>query len=292
MNRLAENSPTSTKVGGLEIRYTCDSRSMMRMTSAELRGMFVLESLFRPSELNLVYTDVDRAVVGGAMPTNAALRLEGGKEFASATFCERREVGIVNIGSAGSIEVDGTRYEMSRLDCLYVGRGAESISLTSADAADPAAFYILSYPAHRSLPVAHAKQDAIKPLHLGAPETANERYLYKYIHPDGIESCQLALGVTQIATGSVWNTMPPHTHERRTEIYFYFDVPDDHAVLHLMGTPEETRHVMIQDRQAVVSPSWSIHSGVGTSNYSFIWGMGGENQAFDDMDHLAIGDLH
>lgn len=284
-------SPTSTGVKRMEIRYTCNSQHMKKMDTSELRHMFLAEDLFVSSELRMIYTDVDRAIIGGAIPTDTPLSLVGSKELAADSFCERREVGLFNVGGPGVITVDGERRELEKCDCLYVGRGAREISLESKDPGTPAAFYILSYPAHKNLPVALIRKSTVEPVHLGSKETCNERLLHKYIHPDGIKSCQLTMGFTQIAPGSVWNTMPPHTHERRSEIYLYFDIPEEHTVVHLMGTPTETRHLMIHNRQAAISPSWSIHSGAGTSNYSFIWGMGGENQRFDDMDGVEIPNL-
>jgi len=275
----------------MEIRYTTDADTFRRMTSSELRKMFLVEHLFQDGGLNLLYTEVDRAILGGIVPRAKALELKGSKELASETFCERREVGIVNLGAPGVLEVDGQSYEMDSQDCLYIGRGSSSIAFSSLSEEKPAIYYLLSYPAHANYPTTHARKSDAEPVRLGSLETSNERTIYKYIHPGGIQSCQLALGVTELAPGSVWNTMPPHTHERRTEVYLYFDVPEDQAVIHLIGPPQETRHIIMANQQAVISPSWSIHSGAGTTNYKFIWGMGGENQTFDDMDHLEIQGL-
>lgn len=289
--QMTTTHPAVAKSGIVETRYMCDQISVRKMETAELRRMFLLENLFEPGSLRLVYTDVDRAVVGGAVPLGKPLALVGGKELAAETFCMNREVGILNIGGSGFIEVDGQVYKMDKLDCLYVGRGTEAITLNSSTPDDPAAYYILSYPAHKALATAHIQNSSVEPINLGSPQTANERLLYKYIYPDGVQSCQLTMGLTQIVSGSVWNTMPPHTHGRRTEVYCYFDLPQDHVVMHFMGEPQETRHIVTGNRQAVLSPAWSIHGGAGTSNYSFIWGMGGENQEFDDMDLIEISEL-
>jgi 4-deoxy-L-threo-5-hexosulose-uronate ketol-isomerase len=262
-----------------------------RMTTEELRNCFLLQTLFSPGEINLAYCDADRAVVGGAVPTAKPLTLGTDDALRSAYFTERRELGVLNIGARGVITVDGTRYELNNLDCLYISRGSRDIRLESSDAGSPAQFYLLSYPAHAAFPTTLAQRAEVEPLRLGTEATCNKRALYKYIHPGGIKSCQLVMGFTQMEPGSAWNTMPPHTHLRRSEVYLYFNVPPEARVFHLMGEPTETRHLVVADKQAVLSPSWSIHSGVGTTNYSFCWGMGGENQAFDDMDQLAIAQL-
>lgn len=268
-----------------------DVRTYGQMSSAELRAAFLLDALFRPGELNLRYWETDRAVVGGVMPTEKTLELSAAAELRSAYFCERRELGIINTGAAGTVEVDGQSFDLSRLDTLYVGRGAQKISFRSADAAKPARFYLLSYPAHTAYPTTLARYDASKAVVLGTAATANDRRLTKVIYPDGIKSCQLVMGFTIMQTGSIWNTMPPHTHARRSEVYLYFDVPTTAAVMHFMGKPDETRHLVVRDHQAVLSPSWSIHSGAGTDSYGFIWGMGGENQDFADMDPAPIAQL-
>ncbi len=275
----------------MEIRYTTDPESFRRMTSDELRKMFLADRLFQDGQVNLLYTDVDRAILGGITPASKPLQLKGSQEMATQFFCERREAGIVNTGAPGAIEVDGKAFKMESQDCLYIGRGAKSIAFSSKSEKDPARYYLLSYPAHASYPTTHARKSDAQPVRLGASETSNVRTIYKYIHPAGIQSSQLVMGMTFLETGSVWNTMSAHTHERRTEIYLYFDVPENTVVFHFMGQPHETRHLVIRDRQAILSPSWSIHSGAGTASYKFIWGMGGENQDFDDMDPVSMEGL-
>jgi 4-deoxy-L-threo-5-hexosulose-uronate ketol-isomerase len=262
------------------------------MTTGELRETFLLEQLFTPGDLTLVYCDVDRAIVGSAVPVGTPLELGTADRLRAAYFAERREVGILNVGATGDITVDGTTFRLDHKDGLYIGRGSRSIRFSSADPAAPAAFYILSYPAHANYPTALARRAGAQPVHLGSAEGSNKRTIWKTIHPEGIRSCQLVMGYTELEPGSVWNTMPPHTHERRMEVYLYFDMAENTRVFHLMGRPEETRHIIVAGRQAVFSPSWSIHSGVGTGPYTFCWGMGGENQTFDDMDGLSMNDLH
>lgn len=268
----------------MEIRYTADPVRTKGMDTTELRETFLIQKIFEPGSLQLTYSEVDRAIVGSAVPTDNALSLEGGKELASNYFAERREIGVINIGGPGAVTVDGETYAMDKRDGLYIGRGTKEIVFTSENPDQPAAFYLLSYPAHTNYPTSHIKIEEVEAKHLGTQAGSNERTINKYIHPDGVQSCQLVMGLTELAEGCVWNTMPAHTHERRSEVYVYFDLPDESAVIHLMGKPEETRHIIVRNRQAVISPSWSIHCGAGMSNYRFIWGMGGENQAFDDMD--------
>jgi 4-deoxy-L-threo-5-hexosulose-uronate ketol-isomerase len=272
----------------MEIRYSPDPVRFCRMVTEELRGNFLVESLFQPNTVEMLYTDVDRAILGSAVPTDASLTLASADELRADFFCQRRELGILNIGRSGTVAVEGQSYKMANLDCLYVGRGSKDIRFASDDPKSPAKYYLLSYPAHRDFPVGHVRIEQASPVRLGSVEASNKRTIYKCIHPDGIRSCQLVMGFTVLEPGSVWNTMPPHTHERRMEIYLYFNLPDDARVFHYMGQPSETRHIVVADSQAVISPSWSIHSGVGTAAYTFCWGMGGENQAFDDMDLLAM----
>lgn len=268
------------------------TEAVSRYTTAELRRTFLIESLFSADRVDLNYWETDRTIVGSAVPVAGPLMLEASrKELAADYFLERREIGILNIGGEGSVEVDGTAHAMSKLDCLYIGRGARSVLFTSRNNADPAKFYLLSYPAHTTYPTTLAKQSEAAAVHLGSPETANERTIYKYIHGDGIRSCQLVMGITCMKPGSVWNTMPSHTHLRRSEAYLYFDMDPAHRVIHLMGEPSETRHLVVAPGQAILSPVWSIHSGAGTASYSFCWGMGGENQDFNDMDGFPIADL-
>ncbi len=275
----------------MEIRYAPDPVRVSRMTTAEVRDHFLVEHLFQRGTIEMLYSDVDRAILGSAVPADAPLTLSSADELRAEYFCERREMGVINVGSAGTIEVDGTEFGMKPLECLYIGRGSRAIRFASGDASDPACFYLLSYPAHQAYPTRHAQPGDALEAHLGSADKANKRTICKYIHPDGIESCQLVMGYTYLAEGCVWNTMPPHTHERRSEVYLYFDVAAEDRVFHFMGRPDDMRHIVMADKQAVISPSWSVHSGAGTGSYKFCWGMGGENQAFDDMDHLTMADL-
>lgn len=275
----------------METRYLPDPNHYLHMTTKELRSAFLIENLFVTGQINLYYCDADRAVVGGIVPAAQPLDLVSSRELASAYFCERREVGIINIGGTGSVNVDGRRYILNELDTLYIGRGAQQVSFASEDATLPASFYLLSYPAHRTFPHRLVQQSEARQVVLGKSTSANARIIYQYIRPGLVDSCQLVMGVTCLAEGSVWNTMPPHRHPRRTEIYMYFGFAAQERVFHLMGQPGETRHLVLRSGDVVLSPSWSIHSGVGTTSYKFIWGMGGENQEFDDMDPVAMEDL-
>lgn len=256
-----------------------------------LRNSFLLENLFEKGRMTIFYADLDRAIVGSAVPISTELMLDSAAEICSEFFCERRELGVLNIGAKGSVTVDGASYQLEKCDCLYVGRGSREISFTSADGADPAVFYLVSYPAHARHPTTKATSADANRVELGSKEECNERTILQYIHENGIKSCQLVMGYTEFKPGSIWNTMPPHTHLRRSEVYCYFDVPVGHAVLHMMGEPDETRPLWIHDKQVVLSPAWSIHCGVGTAAYRFCWAMGGENQAFADMDKIEIPDL-
>ncbi|HET7623900.1 MAG TPA: 5-dehydro-4-deoxy-D-glucuronate isomerase [Verrucomicrobiae bacterium] len=274
----------------MQIRYSPHPTDYPKLSTDELRAAFLIESLFAPGKLELVYTDADRAIVGSAVPTGSPLKLTADAELRSRFFCERRELGILNIGGNGAVEVDEKNYELGKLDCLYVGRGSENISFTSKDAANPAAFYLLSYPAHTAYPTTLAHTKDATPVELGTVADANRRTIYKYIHTGGIKSCQLVMGFTKLQEGAVWNTMPPHTHTRRSEVYVYFDL-GARRVMHFMGEPKQTRHLVVSERQVVISPSWSIHCGCGTGAYTFCWGMGGENQTFEDMDPAPIDQL-
>lgn len=275
----------------MEFLNTADHVRYQRMTNAELREAFVIEALFNPGQLQMTYTDVDRAIVGSAVPTNSILTLPTHKELASNYFCERRELGIINIGGAGYVSVDGEKYSMEKLDSLYVARGSETVSFGSDEANTPAQFYWVSYPAHRITQTMHIPQSKANQVALGDLGSSNERVIYQSICPGIVDSCQLVMGITQLNTGSVWNTKPPHTHKRRTEVYMYFDLAENERVFHFMGQPHETRALALAPRTAIASPSWSIHSGAGSCNYSFIWAMGGENQQFDDMDHLTLAEI-
>ncbi len=262
-----------------------------RMTSAELRETFLLEGMFNPGKIEYAYVDLDRTVIGSAVPTGAALTLETQPELRADYFLERRELGVLNVGGGGTVTVDGKAFELDKLDCLYVGRGSKSVTFSSKSGGAPAAFYLLSYPAHKEYPTQMVKFAELTGVALGSSETCNKRTIYKAIHLEGIRSCQLVMGFTLLAPGSNWNTMPAHTHMRRSEVYFYFDVGPDQRVMHLMGPPDATSHIIMADKEVVVSPGWSIHAGVGTKSYGFCWGMGGENQNYADMDPVAIKDL-
>jgi 4-deoxy-L-threo-5-hexosulose-uronate ketol-isomerase len=268
-----------------------DAQRTAQLATRDLRAGFLVQGLFRIGEIVLRHVDLDRVVLGGAVPSGEALRLEAPASLAASYFAERREIGILNIGARGTVTVDGHRYAMDVRDALYVGRGSREISLESDDAARPARFYIVSYPAHSSHPTTRIAHTSVEVAELGSVERANRRKLAKYIHPAGVASAQLVMGVTELMPGSVWNTMPSHTHARRTEIYLYFNLAADAAVIHLMGEPGETRHLVVRDGDVVLSPAWSIHSGCGTSRYAFCWAMGGENQDFADMQSVDMREL-
>jgi 4-deoxy-L-threo-5-hexosulose-uronate ketol-isomerase len=275
----------------MQIRFSPNQNEYQKLDTEQLRAAFLIESLFTPGKVECAYTDADRAIVGSAVPARSPLPLGADTELRAAYFCERRELGILNIGGAGAVDVDGKSFAMAKLDCLYVGRGSQKVSFSSRDAANPAAFYLLSYPAHAQHPTTHAQTKDAMPVELGTAAGANRRTIHKYIHPGGIKSCQLVMGFTRLQEGAVWNTLPPHTHARRSEIYLYFDLGPQRRTMHFMGVPQETRHLVVADRQAVISPSWSVHCGCGTGAYAFCWGMGGENQAFDDMDPAPVETL-
>lgn len=276
----------------MEVRYLPNQDAYERLNTAELRKAFMFDDLFTEGSVRMVYCDVDRAVVGGAVPTGGPLKLEATKkELAAEHFTERREVGIVNVGGTGTVQVDDKPWKLHTKDMLYVGKGKKRISFSCDDTANPPAFYFVSYPAHKDYPDILIRSSDAEVAQLGASEAANVRSIRKYIHTGGAKSCQLVMGLTDLAPGSIWNTMPAHTHQRRSEIYLYFGINPDSLVVHLMGKPEETRSVILRNRQAVISPSWSIHCGAGTKNYSFVWAMGGENQEFSDMDPVAMTQL-
>lgn len=276
----------------ITIRNTHSPEAVARMTTAELRAAFLIDTLFQPGALDLTYWEVDRTIIGSATPTAAPLALVADpKLLAAEFFLERRELGVLNIGGPGAVTADGTVFPMEKTDALYVGRGTRQVEFASADAANPARFFLMSYPAHAVHPTTPAPAATAKQVPLGAPDKANVRTISQQIHEGGVRSCQLVMGHTTMGPGGVWNTFPPHTHLRRSEVYLYFDLGPDDAVMHFMGTGQETRHLVLRNGQAVLSPAWSIHSGCGTSAYRFIWAMGGENQRFDDMDPIPIRDL-
>jgi 4-deoxy-L-threo-5-hexosulose-uronate ketol-isomerase len=275
----------------MKIHQLPDDVRFKSMSTEELRSGFLIDTLFTADAIDLVYVDLDRTVIGSAVPVIKALALPCPSELRAIAFLERRELGVLNIGGPGSIEVDGTTYPLNKLDALYISRGAVSITFQSDDQSCPASYYLLSYPAHVKYPTTLIQSSNEQTVTIGTPETANSRRISKLVHLEGTQSCQLVMGVTQLDSGSVWNTMPPHTHMRRSEVYLYFDIPPTDRVIHLMGPPHETRHLIVANQQVVVSPGWSIHAGVGTRNYKFCWGMGGENQVYTDMDPAPITEL-
>lgn len=275
----------------MEIRFQNSPKETSQMNTAELRGNFLCEALMQDDKINYVYSHYDRVIVGGIKPVNEKLALVNHGELKSDYFLERRELGVINVGGAGTITADGKSFETGKLDCVYLGKGTKEVTFSSANATEPAVFFLLSTPAHSTYPNVVMTKNNASPVHLGSPATSNERTIYKYIHLDGIKSCQLVMGLTVLKDGSVWNSVPPHTHTRRMEVYFYFDVPNDQRVFHFMGQPRETRNLIMANHEAVISPPWSVHFGCGTSNYAFIWAMAGENQAFTDMDPEPIAGL-
>ena len=279
----------------MDIRYAANPRDVKRYTTEELRNEFLIENLYQPDSVTAVYSHVDRMVTLGCMPVTETVSIDKGIDvwanFGTKFFLERREIGIFNIGGEGTIAVDGTIYELGYKDCLYITMGAKEVLFASKCAEKPAKFYMVSAPAHRSYETRLLKLADANKKPCGDAATSNKRVINQFIHPAVLKTCQLSMGMTVLESGSVWNTMPAHTHERRMEVYMYFEVPGDQVVFHMMGQGQETRHIVMKNEQAVISPSWSIHAGAGTSNYTFIWAMGGENQEFDDMDVIPITEL-
>ena len=275
----------------MESRFHHSPEETSRMISQQLRDNFLVENLMQSGKINLVYSHYDRMIIGTVVPLQSNLELNNEPELKSDYFLERREMGIINIGGKGKVIAADKDFELDNLDCLYLGKGTHQVSFISEDGNNPANFFLLSTPAHRVYENKRAKKNEIVPLYLGGTETCNQRKLYKYIYNDGIQSCQLVMGITVLENGSVWNSVPPHTHTRRMEVYFYFDVNAEHRVMHFMGQSQETRHIVVANQEAIISPPWSMHFGVGTSNYSFIWGMAGENKEFTDMDPVAINEI-
>ena len=273
----------------MQLHYFSSPEETNTLSTDELRSRFMISGLFRPGEVTAHYTDLDRMIVGAALPTAAPLGLPNAKETGTSFFLERREIGILNLGAAGTVTVGGTKHEVGPLDCLYIGLGEKEVSFES-NAGGAAQFFFISTPAHAKHPTAIVRRADVRTDPIGDPAKANRRRINKLIHVDGVKSCQLVMGFTEFEAGSVWNTMPPHTHSRRTEIYLYFDVADN-VVFHFMGQPDKTRHLVVRDREAVLSPAWSIHCGAGTGAYRFIWAMGGDNQAFADMDAVPLPTL-
>jgi len=275
----------------MDIRYAIHPDHMKSLDTDGIRKHFLIDRLFEKNEVRLVYSHIDRIIAGGVCPAEQRLELKVTKELGVNSFLERREMGVINVGSTGSVFADGKEFVLGRKECLYIGMGPKEVAFKSADSHHPAKFYLNSTPAHITYPIVKLSMEDAKQLHLGSPEKANVRTIYQFIHPEVLKSCQLVMGMTILEPGSLWNTMPCHTHDRRMEVYLYFDLPDDSVVFHLTGEPKETRHIVVRNEEAVISPSWSIHSGVGTNSYTFIWGMAGENQTFTDMDQIPMSEL-
>lgn len=275
-----------------EIRFGSHPKDVKGYNTQQLRDHYLIEKVLVPNEITAVYTMHDRMITLGVVPVEKPLGLSAYEDLTKAEyFLERRELGIINVGGAGTVTVDGETYALANKECLYIGKGKKQVEFSSDSADSPAEFYLNSCPAHKEYPVAKAAQSDANQVALGSKENCNERVIFQYIHEGGIQSCQLVMGYTELKPGSIWNTFPPHTHYRRMEVYFYFEVPEDQLVMHFMGDPKETRHLAVHNKQAVISPEWSIHSGAGTSAYSFIWGMAGENKAFTDMDGVTLNDV-
>jgi 4-deoxy-L-threo-5-hexosulose-uronate ketol-isomerase len=275
----------------MQIRFQNSPKETSKMSTQELRDNFLIQGLMQPGNIQLTYSHYDRLIVGGIVPTNAPIDLHNEDELKAKYFLERREMGIINVGGKGTVTADGVTFEINKLECVYLGKGTKDVHFKSADANDAAQFYVLSVPAHHTYPNRKMSKEEAAPVNLGDISTSNKRTIYKYIHNEGIESCQLVMGLTVLEAGSVWNSVPPHTHTRRMEAYFYFDVDAAHRVMHFMGEPQETRHLVVANNEAALSAPWSMHFGVGTASYGFIWGMAGENKEFSDMDPQSIASL-
>lgn len=275
----------------MEIRFQSSPKEVKGMCTEELRSNFLVQQLMKPDEITLVYSHYDRVIIGGVKPSGKRVELPNEAELRADFFLMRREIGIINVGGAGTVDADGVSYELNKLDALYLGMGTKSVSFTSKSKDNAACFFMMSTTAHHTYPNTKMTKEEASPVNLGETATANKRTIYKYIHADGIKSCQLVMGLTVLAEGSVWNSVPPHTHTRRMEAYFYFDVPEQHRIFHLMGEPKETRHIVMANHDAVISPPWSVHCGPGSTNYGFIWAMAGENYTFTDMDPVAIAEM-
>lgn len=275
----------------MEIRLQNSPKETKGMDTSELRENFLVKNLMQEDKLRLVYSHCDRLIIGGAVPSKKKLTLTCPDELKSAHFLERREMGIINVGGNGTVTADGKAFSLRKLDALYLGTGTREVAFSSADRKKPAVFYLLSSPAHHKYPNRALVKEKAAPVEMGDASTSNARTIYKYIHLDGLKSCQLVMGLTVLKPGSVWNSVPPHTHTRRSEVYFYFDLPQGQRIFHFMGEPGETRHIVVGDHEAVISPPWSMHFGCGTSNYGFIWGMAGENQVYTDMDGVQVAEI-
>ncbi len=275
----------------MEVRHPVHPEHMLMFDTEELRHHFLVEDLFVADQPKLVYSFYDRLIVGGVCPVQPVVLSVDPQVIGAEFFLERRELGIINIGGPGKVIADAAVFELASAEGLYVAMGTKDLQFVSLDPARPARFYLNSAPAHAKLPTVKIALTDAEPVVMGDPATSNKRTIRKYIHPGGAKSCQLVMGMTMLETGSVWNTMPTHTHQRRMEAYLYFNMPEDAVVFHFMGQPEETRHLVVREGEVVLSPSWSIHSGAGTASYTFIWGMAGENQNFGDMDHVPMSQL-
>lgn len=275
----------------MEIRFQQSPKETSQMNTQQLREAFLAEGLMETDTLKLIYSHYDRVIIGGVKPVNKTVVLENEAELRSAFFLERRELGIINVGGNGTVIADGNEYAVEKLGCVYLGKGTKEVSFRSAAKGSPAVFFLMSAPAHQTYENRKMTKEEASPVAMGETLTSNKRTIYKYIHLDGIKSCQLVMGLTVLEAGSVWNSVPPHTHTRRMEAYFYFDVPESQRLFHFMGQPQETRHLVMTNYDAVISPPWSMHFGCGTSNYGFIWAMAGENQVFSDMDPAPIAEL-
>lgn len=275
----------------MQVRFQNSPAETSRMNTQELRDNFLVQNIMQAGTVQLVYSHYDRLIIGGAVPTSAALSLPNEDELKATYFLERREMGIINVGGKGTVKADGVEYTIDKLECVYLGKGTKEVHFSSSTPDAPAHFYLLSLPAHHTYPNRMMTKAEAAPVNLGDISTSNKRTIYKYIHNDGIQSCQLVMGLTALEPGSVWNSVPPHTHTRRMEAYFYFDVDAANRVMHFMGEPQETRHLVIANHEAAISAPWSMHFGVGTASYGFIWGMAGENKEFTDMDPQPIASL-
>jgi 4-deoxy-L-threo-5-hexosulose-uronate ketol-isomerase len=284
-------SPLSDGGINMDIKFAISPNEAKQFNTEQLRENFLVPSLMQNDSVQLTYTHYDRVIIGGAKPVNKTITLPNHPELRADYFLERRELGIINVGGAGTVVLDGKSFQLNKLDCVYAGKGTKEVSFTSDKKEDPAVFYLLSAPAHATYPNTKFTKEQAAPVELGAATTSNKRTVYKYIHLDGIRSCQLVMGLTVLESGSVWNSIPPHTHTRRMEVYFYFDVAAEQRIFHFMGETNQTRHIVMANHDAVISPPWSTHFGCGTSNYGFIWGMAGENLVYTDMDPAPVPTL-
>ncbi len=275
----------------MEIRFQNSPKETSEMSTQQLRDHFLVQGLMQPGKIELVYSHYDRMIIGGVVPATTGISLPNEEELKAQFFLERREMGIINVGGKGTVTADGKVYDIEKLECVYLGKGTQEVNFSSLSSEEPAMFYLLSLPAHHTYPNRKMTKAEAAPVNLGDISTSNKRTIYKYIHNDGIESCQLVMGLTVLEDGSVWNSVPPHTHTRRMEAYFYFNLHEAHRVMHFMGQPQETRHLVVANNEAAISAPWSMHFGVGTANYGFIWGMAGENKEFTDMDQVAIASI-